>query len=332
MKKLALAIVATSAMGAMSSTQAATMCVFDLLGASGEAYQQMKDWALQAKSWGADVKLKAYTDERVANEDFKAGKCDGVSITAMRAREFNKFVGSIDSIGAVPNNKVAQSAISFTLNSRNAGKMVSSNKKYEVVGIAPMGSAYLFVNDRNINSVAKAAGKKIAVLDYDSAQKKMVQQIGAQPVSSDVTNFSSKFNNGQVDIIGAPAYAFKPLELHKGLGSKGAMINFPILHVTANVVINPSKFPAGFGQKSRDWFVKQLPKAFSTISKLEAGIPAKYKMNIPADDQIGYQKMMCESRIALTKQGTYDKSMMFVLKKARCSVDKSNFECSLAGE
>ena len=42
MKKLALAIVATSAMGAMSSTQAATMCVFDLLGASGEAYQQMK--------------------------------------------------------------------------------------------------------------------------------------------------------------------------------------------------------------------------------------------------------------------------------------------------
>ena len=107
MKKLALAIVATSAMGAMSSTQAATMCVFDLLGASGEAYQQMKDWALQAKSWGADVKLKAYTDERVANEDFKAGKCDGVSITAMRAREFNKFVSSIDSIGAVPNNKVA---------------------------------------------------------------------------------------------------------------------------------------------------------------------------------------------------------------------------------
>ena len=42
--------------------------------------------------------------------------------------------------------------------------------------------------------------------------------------------------------------------------------------------------------------------------------------------------MMRESRIALTKQGIYDKSMMSVLKKARCSVDKSNFECSLAGE
>ncbi len=48
----------------------------------------------------------------------------------------------------------------------------------------------------------------------------MVQQIGAQAVSADVTNFGSKFNNGQVDIIGAPAAVFRPLELHKGLGTK----------------------------------------------------------------------------------------------------------------
>lgn len=331
MKKLAFAVMATSAMSVMDA-HAATVCVFDLLGAQGETYNQMKEWALQAKTWGAEVTLKPYTDERVANEDFKAGKCDGVSLTAMRGREYNKFVGSIDSIGGVPNSKVAQSAISFTLNARNAAKMVSSNKKYEIVGIAPLGSAYLFVNDKNINSVAKAAGKKVAVLDYDQAQKKMVQQIGAQPVSSDVTNFASKFNNGQVDIIGAPAYAFKPLELHKGLTNKGAMINFPILMVSGNVVVHPDKFPQGFGQKSRDWFVQQLPKAFTIISRLEAGIPAKYKMSISASDSVGYQKMMRESRIALTKQGIYDASMMSVLKKARCSVDKANFECAMAGE
>lgn len=329
MKKLALAALATATVG---TAQAATVCVFDLLGAQGESYQQMKEWALQSKTWGANVTLKPYTDERVANEDFKAGKCDGVTVTAMRGREYNKFTGSIDSIGGVPNNKVAQSAISFALNARNAAKMLSANKKYEIAGIAPMGSAYLFVNDRNINTVAKAAGKKIAVLDYDQAQKIMVQQIGAQPVSADITNFGSKFNNGQVDIIGAPAYAFKPLELHKGLGSKGAMVNFPVLHVTANLVLHPSKFPAGFGQKSRDWFVKQLPKAFASISRLEAAIPAKYKMEIPAGDREGYQKMMRESRIALTKQGVYDKEMMAVLKRARCSIDKANFECSMAGE
>ena len=55
-------------------------------------------------------------------------------------------------------------------------------------------------------------------------------------------------------------------------------------------------------------------------------------MDIPAADKEGYQKLMRESRIALTKQGIYDPAMMSVLKKARCSVDKTNFECSLAGE
>src|SRR5690606_40216704 len=57
--------------------------------------------------------------------------------------------------------------------------------------------AFLLVNDRSINTVAKAAGKKIAVLDYDEAQKIMVQQVGAQAVSADVTNFGAKFNNGR---------------------------------------------------------------------------------------------------------------------------------------
>ena len=68
------------------------------------------------------------------------------------------------------------------------------------------------------------------------------------------------------------------------------------------------------------------------IQRLEAGIPAKYKMNLTAEDKLKYQKLLREGRLDLTKQGIYDSSMMSVLKKARCSVDKANFECSLGGE
>ncbi|HCK64319.1 MAG TPA: RND transporter, partial [Acinetobacter radioresistens] len=39
-----------------------------------------------------------------------------------------------------------------------------------------------------------------------------------------------------------------------------------------------------------------------------------------------------DGRMDLTRQGIYDKNMMAVLKKARCAVDKANFECSMAGE
>ena len=42
--------------------------------------------------------------------------------------------------------------------------------------------------------------------------------------------------------------------------------------------------------------------------------------------------MLRDGRLELTKRGIYDASMMSVLKKARCSVDKANFECTLAGE
>ncbi|GJC32695.1 RND transporter [Acinetobacter sp. KAM398] len=338
MKKIwvSATLTAFAAIGFSAQAQAAKIdvCVFDLLGKSGESYQMAQEWALAAKGWGAEVNLIPRQDEAVADNDFKAGKCDGVFMTAMRARQYNKFAGSIDALGGAPSNAIAQRAISFALDKRNAAKMVTTlgGKKYEVAGISPLGSAFIFVRDKNINSIEKAAGKKFAVLGYDDAQKIMVQRVGAQAVISDVSNFVAKFNNGQVDMVGAPAYAYKPLEIYKGLGNHGAMFNFPVLQVSADFVIRPEQFPAGFGQKSRDWFVKNLPKAMSMINRLEGEIPAKYKMNLSAEDKTKYQKMLRDGRMDMTKRGIYDPAMMSVLKRARCSVEKTNFECSLGGE
>lgn len=307
-----------------------TFCVFDLVGTQGDVYALMKDYQLASKQWGANIELKAYTDERVLTEDFKAGKCDGASITGMRGRQFNSFTGSIDSIGSIPSLKLAVKVMQTLADPRFAKEMKQG--KYEIVGIVPVGDAYLFLNDRSINTIAKAAGKKIAVLDYDQAQKKMVQQVGAQAVSADVTNFGAKFNNGQVDIIGAPAAVFRPLELYKGLGTKGAIANYPLMQVSGNLIIHSAKFPAGFGQKSRTWIKGQLPRAFTILGKMKQDIPAKYWMQIPDTDKIGYQKMMREARIQLTKEGIYDKKMMELLWRARCAENRQNFECALKDE
>ena len=306
------------------------VCVFDLVGKSGDVYALMKDYQLAAKNWGADIELRVAQNEAVIAEDFKAGKCDGISVTGMRGRQFNDFTGSLDAIGAIPNLKLAVKVMQGLANPTFSKYMVKG--KYEIAGVIPVGDAYLMVNDRNINTVAKAAGKKIAVLDYDQAQKIMVQQVGAQAVSSDVTNFGSKFNNGQVDIIGAPAAAFKPLELHKGLGSKGAIVNYTILQVTGNIIIRPERFPKGYGQQSREWVKAQLPRAFDILGKMKADIPMKYWMDVPAADKSGYQKMMREARINLTQQGVYDKRMMKLLWQFRCKEDAKNFECGLQDE
>ena len=334
MKKAMLATLAVFGFTGTAQANPLNICVFDLLGKSGEMFDVMRSWELQAKQWGTQINLVARTDEANLDNDFKAGKCDGVVMTAMRARPYNKFVGSIDALGGVPSNEVAKRALSFALDKRNASKMVTTlgAKKYEVAGIVPVGSAFVFVRDKNINTIEKAAGKKFAVLHYDDAQKNMVESIGAQAVMSDVSNFVGKFNNGAVDMVGSPAYAFKPLEIEKGIQKNGGMFNFPVLHVTVDFVIHADKFPAGFGQKSRDWFAGNLDKSFSKIKALEAGIPSKYKINLVAADKEDYQKKLREARIGMTKRGIYDKDMMGVLKRARCSVDKANFECSLQGE
>jgi len=310
------------------------VCVFDLLGKAGESYKLLEEWALAAKAWGADINLTVYQSEEAVDKNFKTNKCDAAAMTTMRSREYNKFGGSIDALGGIPNNEIARRAINYALDKRNAKRLVSEKNgvKYELAMITPIGIAYIFVKDRAMNTLEKGKGKKFAYLHYDLAQKVAVERVGAIGVPSDIFNFVKKFNDGEVDAIASPAYAYKPLEIYKGLGSNGAMFTYPVVNVTADLIIKPEQFPEGFGIKSREWAVKQLPSSFKKIEKMEAEIPAKYKLNVSKDDALRYQKLLREGRIELTKRGVYDPVMMSVLKKARCTVDRTNFECSLAGE
>lgn len=324
----AAVLLVMGASAAAAATQ--TICVFDPVGTQGDAYSMMKDFKLTAQKWGANIELRAYTDERVAAEDFKAGQCDGAIMTGLRGRQFNQFTGSIDSVGAIPTYKHMRSVVELLSSPKSAPLMV--NGPYEVAGIVPLGAAYVFVRDRNINSIEKAAGKKIAVLEWDKSQAKMVQQLGAQPVASDITNFAPKFNNGQVDIIAAPAIIYKPFELYKGLGTTGAIYRFPLVQITANLIIRHEKFPPGFGQKCRDYIATQLDRAFSIIKKTESEIDEKYWLDIPEKEKINYTKLMREARLQLTQDGTYDKRMMAVLKRVRCKYEPVAAECSLKDE
>ena len=310
------------------------VCVFDLLGKAGESYKMMEEWALSAKNWNANINLIAYQNEELADKDFKSGKCDAAYITTMRARQYNKFSGSIDALGGVPSNAIALKAITFVLDKRNHKRLRTTidGEEMEIGGIGQIGPAYIFVNDRAINTIEKGRGKKFAVLAYDKAQIAMVERVGAIPVPSDISNFIRKFNTGEVPMVGAPAYAFKPLEMEKCLGSKGAIFNFPVLNVTADLVFRSTKFPTTFGDSSRAWFVKQLPRQFNMVKRLEEGIPAKYRLQLDKAEIERYQKLLRDGRMELTKQGVYDPTMMSVLKRARCTVDRTNFECSLAGE
>lgn len=305
-----------------------TVCVYDPLGIHGEAFGIARDQALVARRWGVDMQLRAYTNEAIAAEDFKAGHCDGAALTTIRARAFNHFVGSIDSVGALPTQRHVRLLLQALANPALAPRMVSEG--YEVAGVVPMGPAYVMVTDRRIDSVEKAAGKKVAVLDIDKAQAKIVQRLGAQPVASDLSNFAGKFNNHQVDVLVAPLLLYKPLELYKGVGTKGAIYRFPLGQITATLLIRQDRFPAGYGQKSRAYVLTQADKAFAIADRAEREVPVAQWLSLSPADEARYVQMMAEARAQLTAEGVYDADMMRLTRNIRCRVDPAGAECALA--
>ena len=337
--KMAAVALACCSVGVSTSAMAAKsmLCVWDVAGKTGDVFAFATDYAVAMQKNGVDFELKSYVDERVAIEDFRSGQCDGVIATAFRTRQFNSIAGSIDSIGSttiVKGGKVDIDAsyevvrkVVQVFSSPQASKlMVEGN--YEVAGIFPLGAAYPIVRDKNMNTVEALSGKKIAAFDYDKAQGAMIQRIGAQPVSVDVTNIGPKFNNGFVDMVTLPAVAYKPFELYKGIGKTGGIGRFPIMIPTVQMVINKGKFPEGFGEKSRTFWLSQFDRAMSIIATAEKGIPAAMWNDLPVEAVPKYVLMLREARISIAKDGMYNKQGLNIIKRARCSVNPSDAECS----
>lgn len=313
-----------------SSSYAQTICVFDPLGSQGDNYSLMKDYAVAANQWGADIKLKPYPDEKLATADYKSGKCDGAAITSIRARSINEFIGTISAPTAIVNNEQTKTILALMGNEKLAADMRANGS--EVVGVSTLGFAYIVSKDRSVNTLPELAKLRFGTLSFDKVQRIVVEKIGGTPVPVEISDIGSKFNSGQVDAVLVPLVAFKPLELNKGVGTKGAIANFPVALMTFNVLVNPDKFPEGYGQKSRTWFVSQINRQMSKVTKTEQSIDPSYWVTVPANVTPGYFKLMRESRIGFTKDGTYDKKMIGILKKIRCRQDPTNYECPLKDE
>ena len=340
MSKMGMVALVASAVAAPAQA-GQKVCVYDLLGTSGDLFNMAKDYAVAMQKHGAAIELKGYTDERVASEDYRTGQCDAFVATAFRTRQFNAVAGSLDTLGATTivrdgkiniadSYEVVRKVIQ-TYAAPQASKLMSEGQ-HEVGGILPLGAAYPVVNDRKINTVEALAGKRIASFDYDKAQAVMIQRIGAQPVSADITNFSTKFNNGSVDMIAAPTLAYKPLELYKGIGKNGAIARFPILILTYQVIVNKTKFPEGFGQHSRQYWLGQFDRALQLIKQADASIPPATWMDLTPENSYKYTLMLRESRIDIAEKGLYDKRGLKVIKKIRCNVNPGDPECATKSE
>ena len=199
---------------------------------------------------------------------------------------------------------------------------------YEVAGVFPGGAVYLHTRDRAIDSVEKLQGKRIATLDFDTASVRMVRHVGASVVGSNSANFAGKFNNGSVDLAYAPAVAYSPLELYKGVNPNGGVFKYALAYMNFQVIIHRDRFPDDAGQMVRDQAIKRIDEAYEIIAEAEAGIPDDIWMHPPQEDVAEYDKMLRKVRLSLLEDGVYDERAISLMKAIRCRVDGSRSECA----
>lgn len=303
-----------------------TMCVFDFVGIGGPVHEEMKAYQIDAVRWGVDLSLKVYTDDRVASEEFKNGVCDMLNLPDIRAREYNDFAGSVSAVGALPTYKHLGMVIK-TLSHPSAAEFMRSGD-YEVIGIAPIGAVFMFVNNRQIHAPRDLAAKRITVLENAPATVYIAKQIGMTPVSSSIRNALQKFNNRVVDVTGAPALAYEPMEMYKGLEPDGGIINWPTLQVTMQLLVRWKKVPEGFGQQSRDLMASKYHQEIREIRQSEEGIPEKYWINISDEAKDEWNDFFRQARITLRGEGVYHPKALKLFARVRCKIDPHLAECT----
>jgi hypothetical protein len=325
---LASFILAAVSVSASAALETKKFCMYDPVGKNGPAMAFFADLKAKGMGWGLDIELNAYTDEKVASNDFKAGICDAVFITAILSRPFVPFGGTLDALGGIIDEDGLARVLKTLTNPKLAPFL--SNGNYEVVASLPVGSVYLFVNDRNIDTVADFSGKKVSVLNEDPQSHKFADLAGASPVGTSLATFSGQFNNGNIDILPMVALGYDVFELYHGLGENGGIIREKLLYGMMQMISHKDRFPAEFGQQMREYVVARLPDINKMVKDAEDAIPAKYWIESDQETKDSLEKFRTDIRRQLKDEGVFDPKALSLLWKIRCSVDPARSECSAA--
>lgn len=315
----------------ISSVNAATLkslkfCIWDPVGSSGPFAGFLKQTRLEAISWDIDLLLEAYTDEKVAFNDFKSGVCDAVFLTNLLARELVPFSGAFGAPGAIQSLDELKT-LSATLNSPKAKKFIT-NGRYEVTGLFPVGEIYTFVRDKSDVSISAISGKKVSILNGDVASTRFSKVVGASPVHTSLATWGGQFNNGNVDVMFAPALAYNTFELYKGLGEKGGIIDFNILYAVMQMVINTEQVPEGFGNLMRKHALTRFDELENNVKQAHSEIPEEYWVKLDAKTFEEYENLSKKIRLDLRDEKAYDPKAISILWKIRCKFNPSKSECA----
>lgn len=304
-----------------------TICAWDPIGTKGPVMSFLSDLKAEAFKWGISFDFVRYEEAKDAARDLSTDRCDISVVTGAVSRDLVPFGGTLNAIGGITSEKELQVVLA-AITSPKASPLLSHNN-FEVVGSMPVGSMYAFVNDRKIRSIDDFKQRRIAVLEEDIQTKMFVTLAGGIPVKETLASIGPSFNDRYVDVALMPALAYELLELHKGMGDRGGVMDLRLFYGMLIAVAKKSGFSEDFGAKMREYIYSRLKNVMTMIENAEMAIPSYYWIRTPAQSKANLESFYKDIRLVLKISDHLDHRALSFLWKIRCGVSPQREECEL---
>lgn len=302
-------------------------CVWDVLGKQGPIYASAVDQQLRLKHYGITIEVEAYTDEQQVVEKLRSGHCDTSVMSGAKAREFNDFTGSIESLGGVPTRNHMKYLLQVLASPQAHKKMIQGN--YHVVGVIPIGFNYLFTHDGKKPSLDRSLNskRKASIVKADVSQSALFDSFRIKSSTWENTaGAAGAYNLAEVDLFIAPLVAYNMFNLGVGL-KYGSIIDYPLSQMTLQVVSRLDTVPMEVGQFLREDMFLKLNLFYREVEKNSREVPKDKMYRLSNRDESFLNLKIAEIRDEVIKDGGYNQSMMKLQKNIRCKIDRLLEEC-----
>lgn len=301
-----------------------TFCVWDILGRAGPIYSTVADQQFRSLHYGLDFSITVYQDEEALIADLQAGDCDAGLISGARALEFNRFAGSIEALGAVPELSHLHTLFTAISSPRMAERMQEGD--YTVLGVASMGENYLYTGSSNIVSLQQLKGRKVGVPNYDLSLQALAKQQQFEMQEDRLLRVVDHFAQSDTAAMLAPIVGYHIGGAGKVKPNMG-IVSFPVSQSTLHLIGRSERFPLGVAQILREDFLLKFEHYVARVETERKAIPAERWFYVSPEMQQQVKKDLREARLSLLNQGVYDATMLRLAKRVRCRGLEETAEC-----
>jgi len=303
-----------------------TFCVWDPLGKTGPISSTVEDQKLRSLHYGMELTVITFQDEAELIEALRSDeRCDAALIRGVAAMEFNRFAGTIESVGGLQSRQQVQLLMQVIANPRMSPRLTDEN--YTILGIATMGAAYRFTGDRNLRSLASFNGRTVATQALDPAMGALATAFGAKAVEGDMMANVQNYADGKVDGMLSPIVAYLVMGSGQITGDVG-ILKTQVAQSTIQLVGRTEKFPPGLAQILREDFLFKFDNYARRVDNEMALVPEGFWLDDSPEDAKKLEELSLEVRLKLRDQGVYDPAMLRLQRKIRCKFDPARSECA----